>query len=121
MSKKKKAPAIATSNILSIPGSVGCQKHIPNDNAEQYYSENPSWCFSYCDTELWKFSSETASDDFWNDILPRLKAFETQTWSEILISGKKQNHPIEVSCLSKLARERLKSSILNRNPLFRFG
>ncbi len=68
-----------------------------------YNNMRPSWCFRACDEELWNFSAE----NFMNDILPKLKEFETQTWNEILIRGKKNNHSIDSEKLNKVARERL--------------
>lgn len=37
----------------------------------------------------------------------KLAQFETMTWSEILVSAKKQNHAIEVPSLCREARQRL--------------
>lgn len=34
---------------------------------------------------MWAFSRERMGELFWTEILPRLKALETQTWSEILV------------------------------------
>ena len=41
------------------------------------------------------------------DILSRLKSLESMRWSEILVTGKKRNHPIPISFLNKPARDRL--------------
>ena len=46
---------------------------------------------------------------FSTKIFPRLQAFETQTWNEILIHNKKQNHPLDLTKLNKAAQIRLAS------------
>ena len=56
---------------------------------------------------MWPLSKNSADDLFWTEILPHLKGFETQTWSEILLRAKKQNHSIDVDYLNKGARDRL--------------
>ena len=76
-------------------------------NPERYYSEHPAWTFANADQEMWVFSQDHIGSNFWGDILPRLKALETQTWSEILICNKKQNHSLDPNKLNKVARDRL--------------
>ena len=44
-------------------------------------------------------------DVFWTEILPRLKALESQTWSEILVRDKKQNHSLDLDDLNKVAQD----------------
>lgn len=90
------------------------QKEIPKgksivqrENPDQYYSQNPAWSFATSDQEMWSFSKEHIGDLIWNEIIPRLKALESQTWSEILVKDKKQNHPINVQDLNKIAQDRL--------------
>jgi hypothetical protein len=39
----------------------------------------------------------------------KLAHFETMTWSEILVTGKKRNHSIKVSAITAAARERLEA------------
>ena len=88
------------------------QKYVPEtpqvrsiQNPEAFENSSPSWCFRTCDKELWTFSA----DDFMKEILPKLKEWETQTWGEILIRAKKQNHSIDAEKLNKIARDRLTS------------
>lgn len=76
-------------------------------NPEQYYLQNPSWNFSGCDKEEWSLLSDEVHTIFWNEILPHLQSWETQTWGNILLDAKKQNHSIEVSSLNKVAMNRL--------------
>lgn len=76
-------------------------------NPEQYYTQSPSWNFSSCDREKWSINSEEVHMIFWNEILLHFQGWETQTWKEILLNAKKQNHSIEVSSLNKVASDRL--------------
>ena len=76
---------------------------------ERYYSENPAWTFANSDQEMWAFSQSRTGDLFWTEILPRLKSLETQTWSEILIRDKKQNHSLDLNKLNKASQDRLAS------------
>lgn len=39
--------------------------------------------------------------------MPHFQGWETQTWKEILVNAKKQNHSIEASELNKAASDRL--------------
>lgn len=92
------------------------QKVVPNGryiaqggDPERYYSENPAWTFANSDQEMWAFSQSHTGDLFWTEILPRLKSLETQTWSEILIRDKKQNHSLDLNKLNKASQDRLAS------------
>lgn len=79
-------------------------KHIcQGGNPDAFYSEHPAWCFRFCDNAMWCLSN----DLFWNEILPKLKSWETMTWWEILLVDKKNNHSIDVNLLNKVARDRL--------------
>lgn len=90
------------------------QKETPKDHfvaqredPQQYYDKSPSWNFNNCDNEQWAFTQESVGDSFWTEILPNLQAWETQTWSEILVTHKKFNHGIDVNRLNKIAQDRL--------------
>ena len=84
---------------------------------ERYYSENPAWTFANSDQEMWAFSQSHMGDLFWTEILPRLKALETQTWSEILVRDKKQNHSLDSNELNKAAKDRLASRFIEAESL----
>lgn len=91
------------------------QKNVPSgrqvmqrENPGRYYDQKPAWTFAGIDDEsMWAFSKDNAGEGFWSEILPALRSFETQTWSEILVSGKKQNHSISPESLNPEARRRL--------------
>lgn len=99
---------MAASKINKIK-RIGEPKHTPRTpyvtnikNPDTFNSSLPSWCFRLCDRECWTL---TAGD--LNEILPKLKDWEAQTWNEILVKANKQNHSIDAANLNKLARERL--------------
>lgn len=90
------------------------QKEFPEErnivqkkNPEQYYSENPAWTFANVDQEMWAFSQRHIGELIWSEIFPKLKSLETQTWSEILVTNKKQNHSLNINTLNKNAQDRL--------------
>lgn len=90
------------------------QKEIPigkgivqGGNPEQYYSQNPAWTFANVDKEMWAFSSDHIGKLIWTEIIPRLEDLETQTWGEILVKDKKQNHSLDLGDLNKIAQNRL--------------
>ena len=66
---------------------------------------------------MWAFSQSHMGDLFWTEILPRLKALETQTWSEILVRDKKQNHSLDSNELNKAAKDRLASRFIEAEAL----
>lgn len=84
---------------------------------ERYYSEHPAWTFATADSEMWAFSQDHIGTAIWKEILPRLQAFETQTWSEILVRNKKQNHSLSLNELNKVARDRLASRYIEAESL----
>lgn len=77
------------------------------ENPEQYYAQLPSWNFSSCDKEKWSIYSAEVHKVFWNEILPHFQGWESQTWKEVLVNAKKQNHSIKVNELNKIAMDRL--------------
>lgn len=100
------------------------QKEIPKGkiiaqggDPGQYYSQNPAWTFANSDQKMWAFSQEHIGELVWTEILPRLKSLETQTWSEILVRDKKQNHSINVDDLNKIAQDRLASKYIEAESL----
>ena len=81
----------------------GASRAINVQDPETFNDATPSWRFNTCDQERWALTEAA----LWRDILPKLKGFETQTWNEILVSAKKQNHSITPSDLNKDAQKRL--------------
>lgn len=71
---------------------------------------HPVWKFASCDTEpscRWSFHKERLQDDIWDIILPKLLLYESMTWGEIYIQGKKHNHSNSVSEMNRVAQDRL--------------
>lgn len=77
------------------------------EKPSQYYSQNPAWTFANSDQDMWAFSKEHVGEVIWTEIIPRLRALETQTWSEILVRDKKQNHSLDLNDLNRVAQDRL--------------
>ena len=86
---------------------------INTQNPDAINNTKPSWCFRTCDNELWKFNA----DEFMKEILPKLKEWEGQTWNEILVKAKKQNHSIDTQKLNNLSRERLNTLRIEANAV----
>lgn len=86
-------------------------------NPEQFYSKNPSWTFANSDLDMWAFSKDHVGELIWEEILPKLKGLETQTWSEILIKSKKQNHSLDLKDLRKKAQDRLATRYIEAESL----
>lgn len=100
------------------------QKEFPDEkriaqggDPERYYSENPAWTFANADQEMWAFSQGHIEKVFWIEILPRLKALESETWGEILVRDKKQNHSLDLNDLNKAAQDRLDSKYIEAESL----
>lgn len=88
-----------------------------NKTPAQYYSQNPAWTFANADQEMWAFSQKHIRELIWSEILPRLKALETQTWGEILVRDKKQNHSLNLNELNKVAQDRLAERYIEAESL----
>ena len=100
------------------------QKEVPRGkdivqggDPNQYYNQNPSWTFANADQELWAFSEDHVGGVIWSEIIPRLRALETQTWREILVTDKKQNHSLDLKDLNKDARDRLTERYIEAEAL----
>ncbi len=90
---------------------------VQGGNPEQYYMENPAWSFANSDQNMWPFTQEHIGELIWTEIVPRLKALESQTWNEILVKDKKQNHSINVANLNKVAQDRLTAKYIEAESL----
>jgi hypothetical protein len=67
---------------------------------------NPSWRISILETKD-PYGWHTIDMKTFEHIQERLKNFESMTWSDILLDGKKQNHSVAVDRLCKQAKDRL--------------
>lgn len=100
------------------------QKEVPKGkfiaqggDPERYYTEYPAWTFVNADHEMWAVSQDHIGTAIWTEILPRLTALETQTWNEILVRDKKQNHSLNLNELNKVAQDRLSSRHIEAESL----
>lgn len=109
VSKKKKE--------VKQKASPAGKRIVQGGDPNQYYSQNPTWTFANADQEMWAFSQESIGELIWSEILPRLKAFETQTWKEILVTSKKQNHSLNLNDLNKVAQDRLAERYIEAESL----
>ncbi len=66
---------------------------------------------------MWAFTQNHIGTLIWTELLPRLQALETQTWSEILVYNKKQNHSLDLNDLNKVAQDRLASRYIEAESL----
>lgn len=108
----------AVPNNRQIPEVyVKSRQVVVTKNPDEYYSLHPTWGFSSCDTEQWPLSRDTANAAFWDLILPRMKHFETMTWSEILLKDKTHNHSIAAENLNKVAQERLREKYVEQDAV----
>jgi hypothetical protein len=66
--------------------------------------KNPSWQIRFIDHDgLWSWSN-VDKETLLNEILPKLKDFETMYWKEIL---NRNNHEVSINQISKEAQKRL--------------
>lgn len=59
----------------------------------------PRWSFAVLDL-FGKFGWGLLAKESLEELLGRLRSFETMTWKEILVDGRKQNHSIKVEVCS---------------------
>jgi hypothetical protein len=84
-------------------------KKVVHQEEHPWARTNPSWRFrqiDLCDPFGWHHLGH----ETYVGILAKLTAFESMTWSEILIGANKQNHQVEVWKLEKAAQDRLKEA-----------
>ena len=72
-----------------------------------FYKRKVSWGFSSCDEQNWPVIDPNNINYFLDEVLPHLKALESQKWNEVFMSDKKGNHSIDADDLNKDAQDRL--------------
>lgn len=82
---------------------------------DSYLGETPKWLFALGDFthDKWGLQNKKCYR-----FLKKLHDFEGQTWSEIQIKDKKNNHIIDVADIIKEAQERLERLNLDEDQLF---
>jgi len=73
---------------------------------EDYLRSSPVWSFALLDASG-PFGWKQLKPGEFEELLERVRGWESMKWSEILIQGKRHNHPIKIGSFSKLARDRL--------------
>ena len=82
-------------------------KKQPHIEAEPSYNQHVlSWHVSLMET-VDPFGWHAVDRDKAVQILQKLGNFETQTWNNLIIEGKKNNHSVLIEDLCKAARDRL--------------
>ena len=74
--------------------------------ARSYHTDHPSWRIGRLDLAD-PFGWHTVDAERLSIIREKLGQLETQTWGEILVKAKKQNHSVGIGSLCKDARDRL--------------
>lgn len=83
------------------------KKKPKSGNPKSSHHLNPAWRFSnieMADPYGWHVINEF---NLLRNIVDKLKNFETMTWDEILLKGKKQHHSVPVQDLCKKAKSRI--------------
>lgn len=104
-------------NVVQKQGDYKNRKTNYQDFPGYTYSSYPSWRFSASDNNQWGLVKENIGDNIWTEILPYLKNIETQTWQEIFVAAKKNNHSVNVSSLNSIAQKRLEELHLEMDSL----
>lgn len=69
----------------------------------RFFGSSPSWKFSGADMDpgcSWSICKQHLQNAFWDEVLTRLRAFESMSYEEIFVQGKKHHHEIDVLQLS---------------------
>ncbi len=91
----------------SLKSVDATKRPVFSKNPNKYYDYYPSWNFKSIDKEKWAFTKDNVGDYILSEILPKLANFESQSWKEILVGAKNNNHSICVKELNKDAQTRL--------------
>lgn len=90
-------------------------------NPDDFLIKHPSWNFSRCDIDTnckWSFNHARLNEEFWTQIFPKLRQFESMTWNEIQTQNSKHNHKNSIEIMNKCAVERLAELELEIDSLF---
>jgi hypothetical protein len=79
----------------------------------------PVWVFAAIDDGGPWGRSILTEGHAWDDILPKIKNFESMTWGQIE-QDRKRNHSVPISSLCKDAQKRISVIRLDVDELFRF-
>jgi hypothetical protein len=103
--KGKKQPA---ARYVPTPGKTPVAVEQRDTNAMK-----PAWRLARMEMKDLYGWHEITADDL-RTVQQRLQSFETMTWNEILVLGRKQNHPIAIGELCSDAQKRIEELQLAR-------
>ncbi len=114
MKKKKDSPKANSFNYKKGP------RKGPID-PENSNGQTPVWSITIFDVDgPWGRELCDRDGAIWNEIFPKLRAYESMTWSQIT-TNKKRDHSVSVGGISKAARDRLiELNLDDIESLFRF-
>lgn len=76
------------------------------DNLESIYAYHPVWRLQHLDLEHSKWGWKKITGKDFDDILEKLRKYETMTWGAIY-NDKKRDHDVDINKLIKEAKKRL--------------
>ena len=88
------------------------KKEVRTAPRHSHNSIPPSWQFSKIET-CDPFGWHVLQGEKLHQLLERIQAFESMTWNEILVEGKKHHHSISTDNLEKTAKDRLAELFLD--------
>jgi len=115
-SNSKKQKQVKSSDPFPAPRkkAVRFTEDPGNTNKRQ-----PVWVFSVLDENGPWGKVKLSGDSVWNDILPKIRSYESMTWGQIE-QNKKYNHSVGIDALCPTARKRIDHLKLDVDELFRF-
>jgi hypothetical protein len=117
--KRKSQPSVMKQARSAFSPSAQKKTARRSEDPGSTNAMQPVWVFAAMDEGgPWgrKLLTESA---IWDDILPKMRNFESMTWSQIELD-RKRNHSIPISDLCKEAQKRIEVISLDVDELFRF-
>lgn len=87
------------------------------EDPNNFYGRSPAWGFGGCDLEMWPLIASGADNSHWDNIISHFRAWESQTWSDILVTAKEQNHSIDTRMLNPRAQKRLQERRIEQDSI----
>jgi hypothetical protein len=116
--KPRRGPKPKKKSKREVPGAAKTaaqpRKKPRVEESVDLYELKPTWSFAYLDI-WWGETSESGcgwihlSPNDLQELLDRLRAWETMKWGEILLADGSPNHPVPIENLFKSARSRLRA------------
>jgi hypothetical protein len=106
---------VGTSDSLPSPRKVARRSEDPSSTNDM----RPAWVFSMLDEHGPWGRTCLKELHVWDDILPKMRNYETMTWGQIE-GDHKRNHSVQIGSMCKKARKRVEELKLDIDELFRF-